>query len=92
MTMGTLITELPRRVRPRPFPRHISSLATPLFALLLASLVLGATSPGFAQAPSISATLDDGVPAGTYKQNGDTLTYTTVITNSAGPATRPASR
>ena len=64
--------------RPRPFP----SLAAALFALLLAVFAAGAPSAGFAQAPSISATLDDGVPAGTYKQNGDTLTYTTVITNS----------
>ena len=45
---------------------------------------LGAPSASLCASPSISATLDDGVPAGTYKQNGDTLTYTTVITNSGG--------
>ena len=74
--------------RRRRFPRPLPSLAAPLFALLLAILALGAPSAGFAQVPNISATLDDGVPTGTYKQNGDTLNYTTVITNSgAGSAT-----
>ena len=68
--------------RRRGLPRPLPSLAAPLFALLLAILAIAAPSAGFAQAPNVSATLDDGVPAGTYKQNGDTLTYTTVITNS----------
>ena len=53
-----------------------------LFALLL--VLLGAPSAGLAQTPNVGATLDDNVPAGTYKQNGDTLNYKTVITNSGG--------
>ena len=73
-----------RRRSPRPLPNP----AAPLFALLLAAFCSRRPGASFAQAPNISATLDDGVPAGTYKQNGDTLTYTTVITNSgAGDAT-----
>jgi hypothetical protein len=58
----------------------------PLFGLLLAIFVLGAPSASFAQAPNVNATLDDNVPAGTYKQNGQTIDYTVVITNSGGDA------
>ena len=43
----------------------------------------GATGIGVASplGPNVSATMDDGVPTGTYKQNGGTITYTLGITN-----------
>jgi uncharacterized repeat protein (TIGR01451 family) len=58
-----------------------------LLGILLAIAGFGVPTASLAQ-PSVSATLDDGVPAADYRQNNDTLNYTTVITNSgAGNAT-----
>lgn len=64
--------------------RVLSLPITPIFLLFFAVAVLGTLDTSFAQTPNISATLDEGVPLGTYRQNGNTLTYTTVITNGAG--------
>ena len=63
-------------------PGTFRPLVVSLFALLLAVFVLGAPSASLAQ--SVSATMDDGTPAATYKVLGDTIPYTVVITNSGG--------
>lgn len=69
-----------QRLSPEAFP----SLVARLFLLLFAVFILAA--PGRSLAQSVSATMDDGVPAGTYKQVGDTITYTIGIANSGGAA------
>ena len=68
--------------RRRNFPGALQSSVPPILALLFAGLLLAAPAPALAQ--SVSANLDDGVPAAEYRQEGNTLNYTTVITNSGG--------
>ena len=68
--------------RARPRRSDVQRGRASLLALLLAAVVLGAPDASLAQ--SVGATLDDNVPGGTYKLNGDTLNYRAVITNSGG--------
>ena len=64
------------RIRPSQ-PLSMKSLRLSFFALLLISL------QGLSAAPVITATEDDATVATTRKLVGDTITYTTTISNTA---------
>ena len=62
-------------------------IAAPLKAIsrnaVIALALLVATAQLASAVPTITATQDDGVPAATRKLQGDTVNYTTVISNTA---------
>jgi uncharacterized repeat protein (TIGR01451 family) len=71
--------------KPRHARRRLPASNFPWLRARILGLALAAFgAPNWSLAQNVGATLDDNVPAGAYRQQGDTLNYTTVITNGGG--------